>query len=105
MFGSPCIDLTIIKSKNRKSLNGNQSKLFYNAVKIKDIVNPTHFMMENVASMNDESKNIITNCLKVKPIMINSNIFSAQDRERYYWTDIIVNDLPQDKGIILKYII
>ena len=38
IFGSPCVDLTIIKSKTRESLKGNQSGLFWDALKIKDAI-------------------------------------------------------------------
>jgi len=102
IFGSPCEDLSITKSKTRQSLDGQKSKLFWEAIRIKDLIKPRWFMMENVASMNEESKNLITQYIDVKPIMINSNIFSAQDRERLYWTNIPVDDLPEDKGLVLK---
>ena len=102
IFGSPCEDLSITKSKTRKSLEGSKSILFWEAIRIKNLINPKWFMMENVASMNEESKNIITKAIGVDPIKINSNIFSAQDRDRYYWTNIPLDDLPEDKGLVLK---
>lgn len=102
IFGSPCIDLSIIKSKVRESLKGDQSKLFFEAIRIKDLIKPKWFMMENVASMNNESKDIITSHMGVDPIMINSNLVSAADRERYYWTNIPIDGLPEDKGLVLK---
>jgi site-specific DNA-cytosine methylase len=102
IFGSPCEDLSITKSKTRESLQGEKSKLFYEALRVKNIINPKWFMMENVASMNDESRDIITQHMQVEPILINSNILSAQDRERYYWTNIPVDPLPKDKGLVLK---
>ena len=102
IFGSPCEDLSITKSKTRKSLKGSKSILFWEAIRIKNLVKPKLFMMENVASMNEESKMIITKAMGVDPIKINSNIFSAQDRDRYYWTNIPLDDLPEDKGLVLK---
>jgi DNA (cytosine-5)-methyltransferase 3A len=40
--------------------------------------------------MNEESKQVISECLGCEPIFIDSNCFSAQDRPRYYWTNIPV---------------
>ena len=102
IFGSPCEDLSITKSKTRESLDGKKSSLFWEAIRVKDIVKSKWFMMENVASMNEESKNVITQYMDVEPIKINSSIFSAQDRERYYWTNILIDDLPGDKGLVLQ---
>jgi len=102
IFGSPCEDLSITKSKTRESLKGQKSKLFFEAIRIKDFLKPKWFMMENVASMNEDSKNLITKYIGVEPVKINSNTFSAQDRERYYWTNIPLDDLPIEKDIVLK---
>lgn len=44
-------------------------------------------MLENV-NMKKEYLNIITEHMKVEPIKINSADFSAQDRVRWYWTNI-----------------
>lgn len=55
--------------------------------------------------MMKEAKEIITKEMGIEPIMINSNIFSAQNRKRLYWTNIPIQELPEDKGIKLKDII
>ena len=52
--------------------------------------NRNGFLFENVASMNEESKHAISNCLGCDPIFIDSGDFSAQERPRYYWTNIPV---------------
>jgi len=87
--GSPCQSLSIAQSKTRTSLNG-KSKLFFKFVDILNELKPKWFLFENVASMNDESKAIISSLLGCEPILINSNCFSAQDRPRLYWTNIPV---------------
>jgi DNA (cytosine-5)-methyltransferase 3A len=48
-------------------------------------VKPKYFLMENVASMKRADESKITEILGVKPIMINSNLVSAQNRKRLYW--------------------
>ena len=85
--GSPCQSLSIVQSQTRKNLYG-KSKLFFEFVRAFDEIKPRYFLFENVASMNDESKQVISDCLKCEPIFINSNCFSAQDRPRLYWTNI-----------------
>jgi DNA (cytosine-5)-methyltransferase 3A len=102
--GSPCTDLSIAK-KAREGLKGDRSKLFYEYVRIWKETKPTWFILENVASMSDEDKGIITSILGVEPIMINASLVSAQSRRRLFWTNIPVKGLPADRGILLKDII
>ena len=104
MFGSPCQDLSNAM-KNRKGLTGEKSSLFFEALRILREVKPTYFLMENVASMKKEDKDIISKELGVEPILINSSLVSAQLRKRLYWTNIPNVDLPKDKGVLLKDII
>ena len=101
--GSPCTDLSIAK-KNREGLQGNQSSLFYEYVRIKNEINPKYFILENVASMRKEDKDIITELMGVEPVMFNASLVSAQTRKRFFWTNIQF-DLPEDRGIILKDIL
>lgn len=98
--GSPCQSLSIVQSKTRQNLDG-KSKLFYEFVRIFEEVKPHWFLFENVASMNDESKNVISSLLGVEPILINSNSFSAQDRPRLYWTNIPIKNIPNEIDLIL----
>lgn len=87
--GSPCQSLSIVQSKTRQHLDG-KSKLFFEFVRALEETNPEYFLFENVASMNEESKQAISNCLGCEPIFIDSADFSAQERPRYYWTNIPV---------------
>ena len=84
--GSPCQSLSIVQSKTRQNLDG-KSKLFFEFVRAKEEMKPKWFLFENVASMNEESKQAISNCLGCNPVFINSSDFSAQERPRYYWTN------------------
>lgn len=87
--GSPCQSLSIVQSKTRQNLDG-KSKLFFEFVRAKKEMRPTWFLFENVASMNEESKQAISECLGCDPIFIDSGDFCAQQRPRYYWTNIPV---------------
>lgn len=81
-----------------------QSYLFWEYVRILREVKPRYFLLENVL-MKKEWKQVISETLGVKPIMINSALVSAQNRKRLYWTNIPGIMQPQDKGILLKDII
>ena len=102
--GSPCQDLSIAK-KNREGLKGERSGLFWEYVRILKEVKPKYFILENVASMPKEAKEIITKELGVEPIMINASLLSAQNRKRLFWTNIPGVTLPEDRGILLKDIL
>lgn len=88
--GSSCQSLSIVQSKTRQHLNG-KSKLFFEYVRALQEVKPKYFLFENVASMNEESKQVISELLGCQPIFIDSRDFSAQQRPRYYWTNIPVD--------------
>ena len=102
--GSPCQDLSIIK-QNRKGLKGDKSALFWEYVRILKILKPKYFLLENVASMKNIDKEIITNALGVEPILINSSVVSAQHRRRLYWTNIPIQEELIDKNVVLNDIV
>ena len=104
--GSPCQNLS--RAGNGMGLKGDESKLFYEYVRvlkwIKENNNPNiKFLLENV-EMKNSNKEIISNELKTQPILINSKLVSAQNRPRLYWCNFDV-DLPNDKNIKLKDIL
>ena len=82
--GSPCNDLSIAKG-NRKGLKGNKSQLFWAYVEILKTKRPKYFLLENVASMPKEDRDLISNTLGVEPVEINSDRFTPQKRRRLYW--------------------
>jgi len=100
--GSPCQDLSF--AGKGKGLAGERSGLFWEYVRIKNELQPKYFLLENVR-MKQEYQDIISEALGVQPIMINSRLVSAQNRVRYYWTNIPFVGMPEDKGILLKDIL
>lgn len=62
-------------------------------------------MYENNNSISKEIKDEISKYLGVQPIMINSELVSAQSRKRCYWTNIPNITQPKDKGIKLQDIL
>lgn len=90
--GSPCTHWSIARGgQNRETKpSGVGFDLFMQYVRALEEVKPKYFLYENNKSMSDDIKNEITKRLGVEPIMIDSADFSAQSRQRYYWTNIPV---------------
>ena len=96
--GSPCQGFSFAgKQLNFKDL---RSKLFFEYVRLLKELNPKHFLLENVR-MKQEYQDIISDCLGVKPILINSADFCPQSRERLYWTSIPINDTRYSNNTFL----
>lgn len=89
-----------------KQLNFNdpRSKLFFEFVRLLKECKPKYFLLENV-KMKKEYIKVISEHLGVEPILINSNLVSAQNRPRLYWTNIPNITQPEDKKIFLKDIL
>ena len=100
--GSPCQGFSV--AGKGFAFDDPRSKLFFEFVRILKETKPKYFLLENV-KMKKEFQDIISEQLGVKPILINSSLVSAQNRERLYWTNIPLNGMPNDKGLFLKDII
>ena len=100
--GSPCQGFSF--AGKQLNFEDPRSKLFFEFIRLKDELKPKYFLLENVV-MNKEYENIITQYLGVEPILINSNVVSAQNRKRLYWTNIPNVTVPEDKGITLQSIL
>jgi len=117
--GSPCQGFSFAG----KGLNFDdpRSKLFFVFADILKHYHPKFFLLENVV-MSAQSNDVISSMLgelypecveqpqmfktgRLEPIMINSALISAQNRERLYWTNIPGITQPEDKGILLRNII
>ena len=107
VFGSPCQSFSIaMKTDMRVGLKDKtRSGLFLECYRILQEVQPTWFLLENVASMKDEDRDCLTEFMGVEPIRINSKLVSAALRDRYYWTNIQGITQPKDKGITLQSIL
>lgn len=100
--GSPCQGFSF--AGERLNFDDPRSQLFFEFVRIKNETQPKYFLLENVR-MSAESEAVITELLGVQPVEINSNLVSAQNRKRLYWTNIPFDTDIKDKGIKLKDII
>lgn len=97
--GSPCQGFSF--AGKQLNFDDPRSKLFFEFVRLLKETDPKWFLLENVV-MKKEFQDIISKELGVEPIMINSNLVSAQNRKRLYWTNIPVKTYPEDKGITWK---
>lgn len=100
--GSPCQGFSIAG----KQLNfaDPRSRLYFEFERALKEAKPKYFLLENV-KMKKEYADIITSRLGVQPIEINSSLVSAQNRKRYYWTNIPGVETPADLGILLEEIV
>ena len=99
--GSPCQDLSIAKS-NREGLKGARSGLFWHYVRLLRTTNPKYFLLENVASMRKEDRDKITEILCFGPALLDSKYFSAQNRERLFWTNLPITKPEKESQLVLR---
>lgn len=116
--GSPCQGFSF--AGKQLNFNDERSKLFFVFVDIWNHIKKHNadakFLLENV-NMKKEYMKVINDHMGIMPVRINSNLQSAQNRDRWYWSNIrtrqeglfgdLVTDIPQpkDKGILLKDIL
>lgn len=100
MGGSPCQDLSVGNSGG-EGLAGLRSGLFYHFIRLLGEMRPKYFLLENVRPKRREWGEEISRLMGVQPIIINSELVSAQHRERWYWTNIPGITQPTDLGIRL----
>jgi len=96
--GSPCQGFSF--AGKQLNFNDPRSMLFFEFVRLIKECKPKYFLLENVR-MAKEHQDVISKYLGVEPVILNSNVVSAQDRVRYYWTNIQGYTKPKDKGLTL----
>ena len=101
--GSPCKGISRLNQKQEGLLH-KESRLFWRYLEILKAIKPKYFLLENTHG-NKEATNIITEEMKCKPHSINSKLFTAQNRPRYYWTNIGFDTNIADKSITTKDIL
>lgn len=113
--GSPCTHWSIAQTKNRETEpSGLGWELFLNYKIARDKYQPDYFLYENNKSMAAAIRAKITEELGVEPVLINSALVSAQNRQRLYWVGKRNPDgtysqvdiaQPEDCGILLRDIL
>ena len=77
-----------------------QSYLFWEYIRLLREIKPKYFLLENV-KMSKRWQSVITNAVGVSPVNINSELLSAQRRNRLYWTNINDGMIPQPNDLKL----
>ena len=113
--GSPCTHWSIAQTKNRETeASGIGWELFLNYRIARDKYKPDFFLYENNKSMSPAIRAQITAELGVEPVLINSALVSAQNRQRIYWVgkrepdgtySQVPVEQPEDRGILLRDIL
>ena len=113
--GSPCTHWSIAQTKNRETeASGIGWELFLNYRIARDKYQPDYFLYENNKSMSPAIRAQITAELGVEPVLINSALVSAQNRQRLYWAgrrnpdgtySQVAVEQPVDRGILLRDIL
>jgi len=102
MGGSPCQGFSF--AGKQLAFDDPRSALFFEFVRCVKELQPKYFLLENVR-MKKEYLDVISEYMGVEPIMINSALVSAQNRVRYYWTNIPGIEQPEQRGIVLRDIL
>ena len=102
MGGSPCQGFSF--AGKQLAFDDPRSALFFEFVRCIEELKPKYFLLENVR-MKKEYLDVISEYMGVEPIMINSALVSAQNRIRYYWTNIPNIEQPEQRGIVLRDIL
>ena len=102
MGGSPCQGFSF--AGKQLAFDDPRSALFFEFVRCVKELKPKYFLLENVR-MKKEYLDVISEYMGVEPIMINSALVSAQNRVRYYWTNIPGIEQPEQRGIVLRDIL
>lgn len=113
--GSPCTHWSIAQTKNRETeASGIGWELFLNYRIARDKYKPDYFLYENNKSMSPAIRTQITAELGAEPVLINSALVSAQNRQRLYWVgrrnpdgtySQVAVEQPVDRGILLRDIL
>ena len=109
--GFPCVDLSV--KHNRKNLEGTESGLFSEILRVLELLLqvfgrnfPIYFFVENVASMDRDAAQQISEALGVRPYRLQCSDAVPVSRPRFCWTNRLLPLLPGvqvvDKGGYLE---
>lgn len=114
--GSPCTYWSIAQSPDKRETvaSGMGWDLFSQYTRALKEAKPKYFIYENNKSMAKPIYDAISDAFGFEPIMINSALVSAQNRERYYWVGIrndkgkydrVRIEQPKERGITMRDVI
>jgi site-specific DNA-cytosine methylase len=95
--GPPCQSFSV--AGDGAGFSDPRGNLVLEYVKVRDLLNPRFFLMENVP-MGDADERRITGLLGVRPVRLDSARWSAQKRIRLYWTNVPLGTAPASDLVI-----
>jgi DNA-cytosine methyltransferase len=111
LAGSPCQGFSF--AGKQLAFDDPRSSLFFEFVRLLKEIKPKYFLLENV-NMKKEFLDVISEQVSacypelpfgIERIKINSALVSAQNRVRWYWTNIPDITQPEQRGIVLRDIL
>jgi len=90
--GSPCQGFSHQGSKEK--FEHSESRLIYEYERLRNEIRPTYMLLENVCGMSKVERDMITEMMCVDCYKLNSKGWSAQSRNRYYWTNMQFSPVP-----------
>ena len=111
LAGSPCQGFSF--AGKQLAFDDPRSSLFFEFVRLLKEIKPKYFLLENV-NMKKEFLDVISEQVSacypelpfgIERIKINSALVSAQNRVRWYWTNILEITQPEQRGIVLRDIL
>ena len=101
--GSPCTNLSI--AGDGSGLEGNESRLFFEYVRLLRELKPKWFVLENVKSMRTTDREAMDKIVGCPSVYHNSSSWTAQSRKRLYWTNITLQPDPVPCKIVVADIL
>lgn len=114
--GFPCTKFSIAQKNDRetKPYSGEGWELFEEAWRAVQEAKPKYFLFENNKSMAKAVQQEISKIIGFEPVLINSALVSAQNRQRLYWVgkrnadgtySNVDIEQPQNRGVLLRDIL
>ena len=102
LAGFPCQSFSF--AGDMRGFDDQRGSLFFHCIYALKALKPKYFLFENV-KMKGAYRDEISKLVGVEPILINSNLVSAQNRPRLYWTNIPGIVQPHDVGVLIEDIL
>ena len=102
LAGFPCQDFSF--AGRQAGLKGDRGSLFFDLIRIKEVIKPKYFLFENV-QMSANNLIQISKLVGCPSQAINSALFSAQARLRLYWTNLLFGFPSITSSLLIKNIL
>ena len=104
LVGTCCQSVSKCRIEDKTVSNGLKGKsgIFFEAIRALEEIKPKYFMFENVIPADNADLETMNRCIGVDGVILNSADFSAQERLRYYWTNLPIKPLSFQSSEVLQ---